>query len=94
MARAVLAHAECDYATAVQLFTEAADRWDRFGSRLEHAHALLGLAKSLLAAGDQDNGTNRVQEALDLFADMGAAYRVQQCERLLDGGTQSDPRTA
>jgi tetratricopeptide (TPR) repeat protein len=93
-ARAVLAQAEGDHSTAVALFTEAAHRWDRFGNRLEHAHALLGLGKSLLAAGRKDDGTSRLREALDRFTAMGADHRVQQCRELLQAGITSDPRTA
>jgi tetratricopeptide (TPR) repeat protein len=93
-AQAMLAHADGDYSTAVQLFTEASQRWDQFGSRLEHAHALLGLAKSLRAAGREDDATSRLQQALDLFTAMGADYRAQDCQQLLQGGIESGPRTA
>jgi class 3 adenylate cyclase/tetratricopeptide (TPR) repeat protein len=92
-ARAVLAQADRDYNTAVELFTLAAQRWDRFGSRLEHAHALLGLAESGLAAG-HNNAGDHLRQALDVFVSMGADHRAQQCQQLLQGGIESGPRTA
>jgi tetratricopeptide (TPR) repeat protein len=93
-ARALIAHADREYTTAAKLFTEAAHRWEKFGSRLEHAHALLGLAHSLFAVGHEDDGRAQVGQALDLFTAIGADHRVQQCRALLEKGTESDPRTA
>jgi tetratricopeptide (TPR) repeat protein len=82
-ARAVVAQAEGDYSTAVQLFTDAARKWERAGRRLERAHALLGLAESRLAAGQDAYQPLRL--ARDLFTTMGADYRVRHCnERLGD----------
>jgi class 3 adenylate cyclase/tetratricopeptide (TPR) repeat protein len=93
-ARAWLAHADGDVAAATALFTEAADRWQSFGNRLEHAHALLGLATSLRAAGRDGDARDRLHEALDLFTRMGADHRVRQCRELLTHGPESGPRTA
>jgi hypothetical protein len=80
-ARAVLAHADGEYGTAVELFTEAARRWDGFGSRLEHAHTLLGLAESCLACGQAADGPLR--QALELFTSMGAERGLRRCQELL-----------
>jgi tetratricopeptide (TPR) repeat protein len=93
-ARALLAHGDGDDGAAISLFTEAADRWERFGNRLEHAHALLGLATSLRADGHDEEAGERLHEALDLFTTMGADHRVRQCRELLAHGPESGPRTA
>jgi class 3 adenylate cyclase/tetratricopeptide (TPR) repeat protein len=79
-AKAVLAHADGDRNNAIDLFTQAAHRWKQFGSRLELAHALLGLVDSLIAAGRDAN--EPLQEALDLFTTMGADHRVRKCNEL------------
>jgi class 3 adenylate cyclase/tetratricopeptide (TPR) repeat protein len=83
-ARAVLADAAGDYGTAVDLFTEAARRWDSFGSRLEHAHTLLSLAESRIAGGQ--GAAESLRQALELFTSMGAERGSRRCQELLRTG--------
>ena len=48
---AMLAEARGEFAPAVEGFRAAAEGWDAWGGRFEHAHALAGLARSLEALG-------------------------------------------
>ena len=81
-ARAILAEAGGDHETACSGFADAAARWAAFGNRLEQAYAMLGLGRSRLAGGDPSAGES-LAEARSLFAAMGAAVPLAECDRLL-----------
>jgi tetratricopeptide (TPR) repeat protein len=80
-AKAVLAHAQGDYSTAVRLFTKAQHGWSELGNKLEYAHGLLGLAQTFREAGQDAN--QPLHRALVLFNTMGADHRAEQCKQLL-----------
>ncbi len=81
-ARAQLAEAAGDHLEAAPLYAEAATRWQEFGNVPEHAHALLGQGRCLLALGR--SGTHALAEARDLFAAMGYKRALAETEALLE----------
>ncbi len=91
-ARARVCHAGGDCDSAVQLFTDAAERWAAFGNRVEQAHALLELGESLQAQGRDAEET--LSQARELFASMGAVPGVRRCHELLaePHGTEHNSR--
>ena len=91
-ARARVCHAGGDCDSAVQLFTDAAERWAAFGNRVEQAHALLELGGSLQAEGR--DAEEPLRQARELFASMGAASGVRRCDELLgeSHGTEHNSR--
>ena len=66
-----------DHAEAAALYAEAAARWQEFGNVPEHAHALLGQGRCLLALGDPA-AEQPLREAAELFSSMG--YRPALAE--------------
>ncbi len=91
-ARARVCHAGGDCDSAVQLITDAAERWAAFGNRVEQAHALLELGESLQAQGRDAEET--LSQARELFASMGAVPGVRRCDELLaeSHGTEHNSR--
>jgi class 3 adenylate cyclase/tetratricopeptide (TPR) repeat protein len=81
-AQAQLAEVAHQHGDAVQLYHEAAERWERFGNVPEHAYALLGQGRCLLALGDTGAEVLLV-EARDLFASMGYQPALAETEELL-----------
>jgi tetratricopeptide (TPR) repeat protein len=82
-ARAQLAEHAGDYVGAAALYAEAAERWREFGNVPEHAYALLGQGRCLLALGRP--GTEKpFREARDLFATMGYRPALAETEALLE----------
>jgi hypothetical protein len=81
-ARAVLAEAGVDLADASTLYKDAADRWARFGTVVEHGHALLGLGRCLARLGRAEAG-ERLAEARAVFARLGAQWLVAETESWL-----------
>ena len=80
-ARAQLAEAVGKHDEAAALYVDAAERWREFGNLPEHAYALLGQGRCLLALGDA--GANRpLAEARDLFASMGYKPALANTEKL------------
>jgi len=82
-ARAQLAEHAGDHADAATLYAEAAARWHEFGNVPEHAHALLGQGRCLLALG-RPGAEQPLREARDLFAAMGYKPALAETEALLD----------
>jgi hypothetical protein len=81
-ARAQLAEHDGDNAGAAALYVEAARRWQQFGNVCEHAYALLGEGRCLVALGDA-SAERSLRQAADLFASMGYKPALAETERLL-----------
>ena len=77
---ALLAEVAGDLPTAIAAFTTVAARWEEFGSRLEQAHALLGLGRVQYRSGL--DGSSAVARARALFVAIGARPQVAECDRL------------
>ena len=88
-ARAQLAEDRGDDAQAAALYAEAAARWQKFGDVPEHAYALLGHGRCLLALG-QPAAKVPLAEAQGLFASLGYKPALTKTEALLAGAT-ADP---
>src|SRR5262249_32205995 len=80
--RAQLAEADPDHAQAAQLYQEAADRWQQFGNVPEHAYALLGQGRSLLAL-DHAGAEVPLRNARDLFVSIGYKPALAETVSLL-----------
>jgi class 3 adenylate cyclase/tetratricopeptide (TPR) repeat protein len=85
-ARALLAEHRGEHAEASTLFADAATRWEEFEMPWERAQALLGLGRCLLALGDPAAQVH-LNEARQIFADLGAAPPVATVDALLDRAT-------
>jgi hypothetical protein len=70
---AMLAEARGEPATAAEGFRTAAEGWGGWGGRFEHAHALVGLARSLEALGRADEAADPATRALVIFEAIGVA---------------------
>ena len=81
--RAQLAEAAGHHAEAAALYTEAVTHWHDFGNVPEHAHALLGQGRCLLAT-DPAAAHQPFVEARDLFAAMGYKPALAVTEALLE----------
>jgi hypothetical protein len=81
-AQAQLAEANGDHTHAATLYTDAAQRWHEFGNIPEHAHALLGHGRSLLALG-QPGAEQPLTQARELFKSMGYKPALAETEALL-----------
>ena len=80
--RAIQADRAGDHARAAALYTDAADRWERFTEVIEQAHALLGQGRCLAAVGDP-GADLPLRQARALFDQMGARRRVRECDDLI-----------
>jgi class 3 adenylate cyclase len=81
-ARAHLAENDGDTASAAALHARAADGWREFGNVAEHAYALLGRGRCLVAL-DDAAAEQTLQKARELFASMGYERALAETERLL-----------
>jgi hypothetical protein len=86
-ARAAVAEAEGDHATALDRYEDAAARWAAFPSVLEHGLALAGAGRSLLALGRPTDATERLHAARERFRSLGAAPLVVEMDGLLERAT-------
>jgi len=82
-ARAALARIEADHATALERYDDAAARWGAFPSVLEHAHALAGAGRCLLALDRPAEAVGRLREARDRYASLKAAPLTGEMDDLL-----------
>jgi class 3 adenylate cyclase/tetratricopeptide (TPR) repeat protein len=82
-ARAQLAEHAGDHAEAAALYAEAAERWRAFGNVPEHAYALLGRGRCLVALG-QTGAERPLHEARELFDSMGYKPALAEAEALLE----------
>jgi len=81
-ARAQLAEADGSYAAAARLYGEASERWGEFGNAPEHAYALLGQGRCLVALGDTAAAV-ALAEARDQFVSMGYRPTLAETDELL-----------
>jgi len=82
-ASALLTEQHGKWAEAAGLFTEAADRWERFEVPWEQAHALLGKGRCLLTLGRPTEAQQPLQAARDIFASLGAKPALTEANSLL-----------
>jgi hypothetical protein len=80
-ARAALAEAAGDVAEASTLYSEAAERWEKFGNVSELAFALLGYGRCLLALARPS--VEVLARARELFASMGYKPALAETDALL-----------
>ena len=80
--RAQLAEAAGDAAEGAALYAEAAERWQQFGDVPEHAHALLGQGRCLVALADAA-AELPLRQAAELFRSMGYRPALAETETLL-----------
>jgi class 3 adenylate cyclase len=81
-ARAQLAEHAGNHAEAATLYAEAAARWQQFGNVPEHAYALLGQGRCLLALGDRA-AEEPLRQAAELFGSMGYRPALAETEALM-----------
>ena len=72
-----------NHADAATLYAEAAARWQEFGNVREHAYALLGQGRCLVALGDPA-AEQPLRRAAELFSSMGYRPALAETETLLD----------
>ena len=85
-ARAQLAEHAGDHADAAALYAEAAARWQQFGNVREHAYALLGQGRCLVALADPA-AEQPLRQAAELFSSMGYRPALAETEALLEQTT-------
>ena len=85
-ARAQLAEHAGDHAEAATLYAEAAARWQQFGNVPEHAYALLGQGRCLVALADPA-AEQPLRQAAELFSSMGYRPALAETEALLEQTT-------
>jgi tetratricopeptide (TPR) repeat protein len=83
-AQALLAEAEGDYAAAVDLFSGAATRWERFEVPFERAQALLGWGRCLLALSKPAEAAAPLRQANETFGQLEARPALSEIDDLLD----------
>lgn len=84
--RAQLAEAGDEHSEAADLYMQAAERWRAFGNVPEHAYALLGQGRCLLALG-HPAADIPLSEARELFASMDYQPALAETEALLAQAT-------
>jgi len=83
--RAAIAEAEGRYEDAVAGFSEAADKWAAQGNVIQRGFALVGLGRSLIAAGRSSEATAPLNEARNIFSGPGAVTYLAEIDELLGG---------
>ena len=84
---AALAEADGDLETAAVGYADAATRWEAFGVVPEHAHALLGRGRCLLALGRTSEATTALTQARQIFQSLKAAPALEEIDALLQQAT-------
>ena len=82
-ARATLAEASGDTAAAAEAYERVAARWERYGHRLEHAHALLGAGRCRVALGDAGSAEPLLRGAAAVFDELGVPGPTAEAQQLL-----------
>jgi hypothetical protein len=82
-ARAQLAEHAGNHADAATLYAEAAARWQQFGNVPEHALALLGQGRCLLALADRA-AEQPLRQAAELFSSMSYRPALAETNALLE----------
>jgi len=80
---AMLAEARGDPDAALLVYADAAVRWERFGVVPEHAFALLGQGRCLVALGRLGEARAPLGEARAIFVRLGAAPALAETDALL-----------
>jgi hypothetical protein len=83
-AAAAVAEVRGEFAAAASAYEDAAARWNEFGVVTEHAFALLGQGRCLIALGDVVAATTALGEARDTFAALRAAPALAEIDALID----------
>ena len=86
-ANAALAEARGDQLAAVDAYTEAASRWERFGVVPEQAFALLGYGRCLVGLSRPTEAAPVLQRAREIFERLGAAPALAETDGLLQRAT-------
>jgi hypothetical protein len=81
-ARAQLAEHAGNHTDAATIYAETASRWQQFGNVPEHAYALLGQGRCLVALADPA-AEQPLREAAELFSSMGYKPALAETEALL-----------
>jgi ATP/maltotriose-dependent transcriptional regulator MalT len=82
-ANAALAEARGDLQVASEAYSEAADRWERFGVVTEQAFALLGHGRCLLGLARPTEAAPVLHRAREIFERLGAAPALAETDGLL-----------
>jgi class 3 adenylate cyclase/tetratricopeptide (TPR) repeat protein len=82
-ANAALAEARGDLREAADAYAAAADRWERFGVVPEHAFALLGQGRCLLALAQPTEAAPVLQHAREIFERLKATPALAETDALL-----------
>jgi class 3 adenylate cyclase/tetratricopeptide (TPR) repeat protein len=85
--RAVLAEARGDLDEAIALYSEAERRWNEISYVLEHAQALLGHGRCLLALGRAQESAAVLRQAREAFAQLRAKPWLEEVDALLGKAT-------
>jgi tetratricopeptide (TPR) repeat protein len=72
---------------ARDLYQQAAQRWADYGFVLEEGQAHLGLARCLIALGDNERASEPLQKAREIFLRLGARLLIDEVDRLLGQAT-------
>jgi tetratricopeptide (TPR) repeat protein len=92
-ARAILDEARGRLERALSSYRKAADAWSEFGDEVEHAHALLGAGRCLLALAREGEAIERLREARERFASFGAVPLIAEVDDLLARATAKTSET-
>ena len=79
---AVQAELAGDYGAAADLYADAANCWEQFTAVLDQAHVLLGQGRCLALLGNP-TAEMALRRARDLFQQMGARPRIDECDTLI-----------
>jgi hypothetical protein len=90
-AEAMLAEAGGDLPAARDGFASAAEAFARFGNVPEHAHALAGLGRCLLALGETEEGMARLRESRAIWERLRATPRIAEIDALLAAAPTARP---
>jgi hypothetical protein len=86
-AEAILWEATGRVPEAVELYAEMALAWNRRGSRVEEALAILGQGRCWLELGRGEDARARLEEARDLLLALAARPRIEEANELLGRAT-------
>ena len=86
-ARALVAEYHGHHAQAAALFADAASHWRQFHMPWEHAQALLGYGRCLLALGQTGHASQTLRTAREIFATLSARPALDDTDRLLAQAT-------
>jgi class 3 adenylate cyclase len=82
--QAVLAEAQDDFERSLELFERACAEWAACDHVVEHAHAIAGVGRSLLASGHAQDGAARLGEAREIYDRLGAQPLVADLAAALE----------